>query len=501
MSQPDREQAPVGVLTGPPESATLDPQDWDAMRSLGHRMVDDLVDDLSTVHERPVWRPVPDDVREGLRRPVPIEAASAESVYDDFRRFVQPYPRGNTHPRFWGWVNGSGLPLGMYADLLASAMNSSVGAFENAASLVEEQVLDWLKAMLDFPAETGAVLTSGCSMSTILGLAVARGAGTNGSVRRAGLAAQPQPLAMYASVEAHSSVEKAVELLGVGNEWLRRIPVDAACRIDLDALEQRVAADQRAGCRPAAVIANAGTVNTGAIDDLEGIADICDHYELWMHVDGAFGALAWLVPEVRPALTGLQRADSLAFDLHKWLYLPYDVGCIFIRDKDVQSETFAKHPAYLDSMTAVGRPATAFADLGTEMTRRFRALKVWMCLKEHGVPGFSRQIGANIAQAAHLAELVATSEHLQLMAPVALNVVCLRFVAEGMNEVELDRLNQQILVELWSSGIAVISDTRLNSHLVLRVANTNHRSRLADFDVLIDAIERIGCRLERSWRI
>jgi aromatic-L-amino-acid/L-tryptophan decarboxylase len=244
--------------------------------------------------------------------------------------------------------------MGMFADLLASAMNPSVGAFENAASLVEEQVLVWLKEMLEFPADAGALLTSGCSMSTVVALAVARNEAAGADFRQAGIGGLRRSLVGYTSTEAHSSVEKAWELLGLGTDSLRRVSVDGDYQIAVDELDDLIADDVRAGHHPAVVIGNAGTVNTGAVDDLHRLADLCADRGLWFHVDGAFGALAWLVPELRSPLAGLQRADSLAFDLHKWLYLPYEVGCVFVADAVAQRAAFARSPAYLDSMQEWG---------------------------------------------------------------------------------------------------------------------------------------------------
>lgn len=473
----------------------LDPDDWDGLRDLAHRMVDDAITGMRTVRERPVWQPVPGDVRERLRAPLPIEPIGADAAYRDFQRDVAPYPRGNTHPRFWGWVNGSGLPLGALADFLAAAMNPSVGAFENSATLVEEQVLDWLKEMLGFAPATGAVLTSGCSMSNIIALAVARGARAPVDVRRLGLAAVPHRMVLYCSVEAHSSVQKAVELLGFGSEALRRIGVDAAYRLDVEALADAIATDRRAGLQPFCVVASAGTVNTGAIDNLAAIADLCEREQLWLHVDGAFGALAWLCPERRGTLSGLQRADSLAFDLHKWMYLPYDVGCVFVSDAQAHRDAFAMTPNYLSgTLAGPASHPSSFADCGIELTRRFRALKVWLCLKAHGVSAFEQQIRENLEQAAYLAAAIRARTDFELVAPVPLNVVCFRYVVNGMSAVELDVLNNHLLVELQMSGAAVPSHTLLGGRFVMRAAITNHRSRREDFDALIAEVARLGAQ-------
>jgi glutamate/tyrosine decarboxylase-like PLP-dependent enzyme len=471
---------------------TMDPEDWEAFRSLGHRMIEDLVNDMLALRSSPVWQPVPSDARKRLEEPVPMEPAGPEAAYEDYRELVHPYPRGNNHPRFFGWVNGSGLPMGILADLLASAMNPSVGTFENAASLVEEQVVQWLKEMFAIPNGAGALLTSGCSMSNIIGLTVARNAKALTDVRSTGLNGNAQRMILYGSTETHTSIQKAAELLGLGSSSFRRIPVDDAYRIDLGVLEASIVEDREAGLLPYCVVGNAGTVNTGAIDDLDALADLCERFGLWLHVDGAFGALAWLCPEVRPALSGLQRADSLAFDLHKWMYLPYDVGVAFVRDDAAHRDTFSTTPPYLTNSPESDAHGTSFSDYGIELTRRFRALKVWLALKTHGVSGFEAQIRQNIYQAQYLADRVAECPELELVAPVSLNVACFRFVADGLGSEELNALNRRILSRVQGGGMALPSSTVLGRRVVIRAAVTNHRSRKEDFDLLIEEILQAG---------
>jgi glutamate/tyrosine decarboxylase-like PLP-dependent enzyme len=386
----------------------------------------------------------------------------------------------------------------MMAEFLSAAMNPSVGGFENSATLVEEQVLDWLKEMLGFPREASAVLTSGCSMSNVIGLAVARAAKAGFDVRARGVGEAPARMVLYTSNQAHSSVQKAVELLGLGSDSLRAIPTDAGYRIDVLELARAIGKDRRAGRHPFCVIGNAGTVNTGAIDDLESVADICAREGLWFHVDGAFGALAWLCAEMRPVLRGLQRADSVAFDLHKWMYLPYDVGCVIVRDAHAHRRTFSVTPSYL-SPTPTG-PAShpgSFADCGIELTRRFRALKVWLCLKAYGVRAFERGIRRNIMQARLLGARIRSHVELELAAPVSLNVVCFRFVT-GSPQLETEnQLNHDLLTRLQTSGVAVPSHTVLHGRFVIRAAITNHRSRDEDFDILVDEVVRLGHELAR----
>jgi glutamate/tyrosine decarboxylase-like PLP-dependent enzyme len=473
----------------------LEPEDWEELRRLGHRVMDDIVDDLSRLREQPVWRPVPDSARTALRGGVPLQPAGLEAAYAEFRRHVMPYPRGNNHPRFWGWVNGSGLPAGIIADLLAAAMNSSIGTFDCAPILVEAQVLGWLKEMLGFPPTASAVLTSGCSMSNVIGLAVARSAMAPFDVRRLGVASAPRPPTLYGSTEVHGSIQKAVELLGLGGDSLRAIPTGTDYRIRIDELKHGIQQDRRGGRQPMCVVANAGTVNTGAVDELEALADLCAQEHLWLHVDGAFGALAWLCPEGRALLRGLQRADSLAFDLHKWMYLPYDVGCVVVADGDLHQRTFALRPAYLSAEPDASSHLHHFADRGLELSRRFRALKVWLALKEHGLGRFAEQIGQNIDQARYLAAMVARHPDLELMAPVSLNVVCFRYVSGGLGEEVLDRLNRELLTRLQTGGVALPSHAVLKGRFVLRAAITNHRSRYEDFDLLLDEVVRHGQEL------
>ena len=267
---------------------TLDPADWEALRALGHRMLDDMINYLQTVRERPVWQPVPELVKQHLKSPLPLEPQDSGSVYQDFLDQVLPYPLGNIHPRFWGWVMGNGTPFGMLAEMLAAGFNPNMGGGNHVANYVEAQVIDWCKAMFDLPLEASGLLVSGGSMANLVGLAVARSTCAGFDVRKRGLVGAPRRLIVYASREVHNSVQKAVELLGLGSQALRLIPVDAEYRMDIPALEAAIAADRQAGDQPLCIVGNAGTVNTGAIDDLDRLADICEREKMWFHVDGAF---------------------------------------------------------------------------------------------------------------------------------------------------------------------------------------------------------------------
>jgi len=469
------------------------------LRAFGHRLVDDWCDSLARLADEPVWRPMPEEVRARLRAPLPQAGRGLAAAYDAFRRDVLPYRYGNIHPRFWGWVNGSALPAGVLADFLASAMNSNVGAFDQSAVAVEEQVLGWMRELFEFPRESEGILVSGGSVANLLALAAARHAHAPGA-REQGLPGERR-LTLYASVETHSSIDKAVELLGLGRENLRRLPVDGAYRLRLDALAETLAADRARGCLPFALVANAGTVNTGAIDPLEELAALARRERLWLHVDGAFGALAWLCPERRAELRGLSEADSLAFDLHKWMYLPSDVGCVLVRHAKGLERAFATGAPYLAHLHGglSARSDGAFKDRGIELTRRFRALKAWFALQVHGRGAFEEAIRANLAQARHLVALIEREPRLELLAPAPLNVVCFRYRG-GPGEPchDLDALNRELLVRLQESGVAVPSQTVLGGRFALRVAITNHRTRPQDLERLVVAVLELGAELARA---
>ncbi|HYP39976.1 MAG TPA: aminotransferase class I/II-fold pyridoxal phosphate-dependent enzyme [Chloroflexia bacterium] len=477
---------------GLPEE-TLDPSDWGELRALGHRMVDDMFAYLETVRERPVWQPIPDDVAGSFRAPLPQGEQPAETVYEEFQRNILPYPLGNIHPRFWGWVMGNGTPLAMLSEMLAAGMNPNMGGGDHVANRVEMQVIEWLKEMLGYSAEASGLLVSGGSMANLLGLAVARNHRCGFDVRNEGVGASPQPMTMYGSSEMHSSLQRASEVLGLGNSALRRIPVRDDYKIDVAALLRAIKEDVEAGYKPICLIGNAGTVNTGAMDPLSELADIAEEHGMWFHVDGAFGALAYLSPDLRHMVQGLERADSVAFDLHKWLYLPFEAGCVLVHDREAHKRTFALVPDYLkhgDRGTASG--PMWFSEYGLQLTRGFRALKVWMALKTYGAQKMGRLIRQNVMQAAYLGRLVEESPQLELLAPIELNVVCFRFVLPGLDDAKLNALNEELLIRLQEAGLAVPSGTLLRGRYAIRCAITNHRSRQEDFDALVADVVRIG---------
>jgi len=473
---------------------SLDPQDWEELRSLGHRMLDDMLDYLSTVRHKSAWQPVPESVKSHLKQPLPLEPQNAAAVYQEFVQNVLPYSNGNRHPRFWGWVQGNGTPLGMLADMLASGMNPHLAGFNQAPSLVEHQVLAWLTELMGMSPETSGILVGGGTMANITGLVVARHARAGFDVREQGLQGGGHPmLTVYGSTETHGWAQKAAELMGLGNRALHRVDVDDDFRIDLSALRRAVYEDRRAGHRPFCVIGNAGTVNTGATDDLAALAKFCREEGLWFHVDGAFGALARIVPSLASLVDGIEHADSLAFDLHKWMYLPFEVACVLVRDAKAHRDAFTLTPSYLaETSRGVIAGGLPFAERGLELTRSFRALKVWMSLKAHGINAFARLIEQNVRQARYCADLISAHSDLELAAPVPLNIVCFRFGPKDVPGDELNRINEEILLRIQESGLAVPSSTTIGDKFALRIAITNHRSKSEDFDLLVKAVCEIG---------
>ena len=480
----------------PRHEESLDPDDGDALRALGHRNLDDLLDHLATVRERPAWQPMPDEAKGRFHLPLPHEPESAEAAYQQFQRDILPYNMGNVHPRFWAWVIGTGTPLGMLAEMLAAGANPNVGGASHAANEVELQVIAWCKEMLGYPTQASGLLVSGGSMANLVGLTVARNTHSGIDMRTYGVQALPERLVLYCSTETHSSVQKAVELLGLGSESIRFIPVNPAYQIDLAALEAAIAADRAAGLRPWCLVGNAGTTNTASFDDLTALAEIAARESLWYHVDGAFGALAALSPELRPLTAGMERADSLAFDLHKWFSAPIEVGCTLVRERDLHRSAFTLTPSYLThGERGIAAGKDWLSDFGIQLSRSFRALKVWMMIKAEGIDKYGRLILQNVEQTRYLAGLVDAAPELECLAPAALNVVCFRFRGGGLDDPALNALNHELLIRVQESGVAIVTGTTLAGKEAIRVCNVNHRSKREDFDLLVREVIRIGREL------
>jgi glutamate/tyrosine decarboxylase-like PLP-dependent enzyme len=477
---------------------TLDPDDWSAARAVAHRAVDDAIAHLAGLRESPSWRQPSPQARAFFAQPLPQAPEALAKVYDDVIDHVRPYPMGNVHPRFWAWFMGAGNFTGALGDFLAAVDGSNLGGGQTAPALLDRQVVRWLRAMVGLPESASGTLTSGGSAANLVALTVARNAKAGIDVRAEGVGAMPRPLRFYASDQVHSCHQKALEILGLGHKALHMVPTDAEFRIDLAALQAAVAEDRARGLQPAAVIASAGTVNTGAIDDLQAVGALCRREGLWFHVDGCIGALLRIAPAHAHLVAGIDQADSVALDPHKWLHVPFEAGCALVRDARLHYATFALHPEYLEEHARGVAGAEYLFDYGIELSRGFKALKVWMSLKEQGVQKFGRLIDQNIAQAAHLAALVEAEPRLELMAPAPINIVCFRHRLPGATEAALKAFNTEIMLRLQEAGTATISDTTLGHRHTLRVAIANHRTRRVDLDLLVSEVLRVGAELQRS---
>jgi aromatic-L-amino-acid/L-tryptophan decarboxylase len=457
----------------------------DEIRRVGYRVVDLIANHLADLDREPVFTPVPRELAErALSAPAPADPSSADDILREFSETIEPYPFGNGHPRFWGWVNSPPAVIGIFADALAAAMNPSCAGGNHAAIYVERQVIAWLRRMLGFPDDAMGLLVSGGSMATLTALAVARHVGSGVDVRADGLLAAKQPFAFYMTEHGHSCARKAIELLGFGSRAIRTIPVESGFRMDVRELTRTIDRDIAHGVRPVAVVATLGTTNTGAIDDLDAIADVCASRGVWFHVDAAYGGPVVLLDEYADARCGLARADSAALDPHKWMFVPVEAGFVAVRDAEAMRSAFSLVPPYIrTSGSAAGVYGLPwFSEYGFQQTRGFRALKVWMTLKHAGFNGIRDAVAGNIALARYLADAVARDPDLELVA-TGLSVVCFRRRGD-------DALNRRILERLQLGGDAFLTSTDLNGRFVLRACIVNYRSTPDDVDRMLAAVRQ-----------
>lgn len=481
----------------PIDTATLDPQDWSALRQQGHRMLDDMLDYMEHIRQRPVWQPIPPEVRGAFAAPLPRQPISLSQAHAQFMTQVLPYAGGNSHPGFMGWVQGGGTPVGMLAEMLSAGLNANLGGRDQMPLEVERQIGLWMRELFGFPDTSSGLFVTGSSTANLLAVLVARTQALGAASRACGVAGEGAQLVAYAASSAHSCITKAMEISGLGNQALRQVPVNAQGQMDVSALTHMVAVDRLAGLQPFLVVATAGTVNIGAIDPLEQVAALAAREQLWFHVDGALGALAMLSPELAPQFKGIEQADSIALDFHKWGQVPYDAGYFLARDGAGQLETFATPAAYLARHTrglAAGSPWPC--DLGPDLSRGFRALKTWFTFVCHGTEKLGAAISNSCALAQYMKQRIEATPELELMAPVALNIVCYRFRSANANTI-----NDELVVLLQESGIAVPSASTLDGQVVIRAAIVNHRTVVADIDALLDATLVLGQKLTSAQPI
>ncbi|TDD44412.1 aspartate aminotransferase family protein [Nonomuraea terrae] len=466
----------------------------DELRLAGAKAAEIMADHLAGVADRPVWRPVPGDELAWLTgQDLPEEGRPLDALLEDAREHVLPYPMGNGHPRFFGWVNSPPNPAGVVVEPLAAAFNPSCAGGDHAGPHLERAVVRWLAELVGFPHPPGGgLLTSGASMATVICLATARqrAALADGwDAREEGLSGRPA-MVMYVTEEGHSCLHKAAQLLGLGARNVRTVPVDAAYRMDVAALRAMVAEDLAAGLRPFCVAGSAGTVNSGAVDPLDEIADVAAEHGLWFHVDGAYGALGILADGAAPHYAGLERADSLALDPHKWLGVPVGCGCALLRDPSAARAAFSLVPSYLVDENA--GDLGWFAEYGPEQTRPFRALKTWATMSYLGRSGITRLVNHTTWLARRLAELVEEAGDFELLAPVTTSITAFRHTPGSG---DLDALNRALPVAVQRRGNAFITGTRLSGRDALRACFLHPDTTEQDLVVLLDEIRLAAKRL------
>jgi aromatic-L-amino-acid decarboxylase len=481
--------------------------DEGAMRALSEQSVALVSDYFRNISQLPVF-PGQDSLEklsEIRDAKLSDEGEEVESILNDFRLLLD-VSRHNGHPRFFGYVASPSTPAGAYADLLASALNQNVTSWRSApgATEVERTVVRWLSEMVGYGSDASGLLTSGGSMANLTALLMAHRSRASVDVARKGMMAIDAPMTVYASEQVHLSVPKAADVLGLGREQVRLVETDETFRLDVRLLRAKIDADVRAGLKPFCIVANAGTVNTGSVDPLEEIARVAEEYDLWLHVDGAYGAPATLDDERRALFRGLERADSLSIDAHKWLYAPVDCGCLLFRDEGAARNALSPGEAdYIKVHEIKEREAFAFWDYGIELSRRFRALKLWMMLRYYGKRRLSLAVAHDNSLARYLAERVSNAEDFQLLAPAVLSICCFRYVPEELRrklegaeseeeraplEQELDEVNSRIMHAVQRGGHAYVSNATLRGRFSLRACITNFRTTRADIDQTLKVI-------------
>ena len=490
-------------MTEPSELGAPPAIDPEHFRRLAHEAVDLVADYLAGIGAGPVFRPMSAAERGSLmQEPLGARGVAPETVLARFRSAILPHAMGNGHPRFFGWVNSPPAPIGVVADFLAAALNPSCAGGDHAAIYVERAAVRWLMELIGYPTEGSmGLLVSGGSAATLIALAAARhrAALQDGwSVRAEGLQHARPPLCLYVSPDGHSCIQKAAEILGLGVQAIHRIGADERHRIDVGSLRAAVAADRAAGARPFCVVASAGTVGTGAIDPLDEIADVCAAERLWLHVDGAYGAVGATLPSHRARYAGLARADSIALDPHKWLSVPVECGAVLVRDGPLLRETFSLVPDYLRTEADRGFGGLPwYSEYGIQQTRGFRALKLWMTLQHLGRDGVRGLVARHLALAQRLAGLVDAAPDLERLGDVELSIVCFRYAPAGLkgNERALDALNKRVMEEVQASGVAFLTQTTLGDRFVLRACVLHYATTEKDLAALVEAVREAGARL------
>jgi glutamate/tyrosine decarboxylase-like PLP-dependent enzyme len=462
-----------------PRAESLDPEDWAGLRAQGHRMLDDMLDNLQGLGERPLWQTPTGEQRARYRADLPRGPARLEDLHAQFMADIAPFGSGNRHPGFMGWVQGGGTVVGMLAEMLAGGLDANLGGRDHMPIEVERQVIAWMAELFGFPAEASGIFLTGTSTANLCAMLIARDRTLGVQVRADGV--RDPGVVAYASQGVHACIVRAMDMTGLGTHRLRLIETDADHRVSLPALKAAIAADRANGIRPFLIVGSAGTVDVGAIDDLEGLADIAQQEGCVFHVDGALGALGVLAPEIAPRLKGIERADSLALDFHKLGQVPYDAGFLLVRDAEAHKRSFSYGEAPYLRHAERGLAGGEWwpCDYGPDLSRGFRALKVWFTLKTYGLDAIGQVAVRTCALAQDLAARIRAEPELELMAPVGFNIVC--FGYRGGD-------NGAIAADLQEAGRVAPSTTTLSGRTAIRAAIINHRTGPDDIEALVAGV-------------
>jgi glutamate/tyrosine decarboxylase-like PLP-dependent enzyme len=463
---------------------------------LGHMAVEIASNYLAELPTRPVFQRMEESQRQSIMTmPMPAEPMSGEEILRQAVQLLLLHPMGNGHPRFFGWVNSPPAPIAVITEILAAAMNPSCAGGDHAAIYLEHCVIRWIMELVDFPVEGSmGLLVSGGSMASLTALAAARHRAFRElgvDVRRQGISTD-RKLRLYASAQAHSCIQKAVELVGLGSECIRWIATDEEFRLRPDELRRAIREDRTRGWHPFCVVASAGSVSTGAIDPLDELASAASEAGLWLHVDGAYGAAGTLDPSCAPLFAGIERADSIALDPHKWLSVPVECGCVLVRDGQLLRDAFSLVPSYIRTEAGKGVGNLPwFSEYGFQQTRGFRALKLWVTLAHGGISGLQRQVAQQIALARYLEQRIKATPGFELQSRGRLSIVCFRYVPPELegNDEALDALNKNIMERVQSGGTVFLTNTTLNGHFVLRACILNYGTTEQDIDMILQAVQ------------
>jgi aromatic-L-amino-acid decarboxylase len=474
---------------------TLDPENWESFRKLGHNILDDMINYLETIREKRHTFPT-DEEKAAIYKPLSRSGVGEEQAYTEFTEAILPSLAGPKIPRCWGWVVGSGTPYGMLTNILTGAMNIPSDDSFSAAFDVNRQALNWIKELLGYPIDASGIFVTGGSEANFTGLAIARNAKAEVDIKNAGMQRVPLKMTLYVSEEGHHCLERSVELLGFGKDSLRWIPTDDNYRVRLDLVEASIKQDRMNGLHPMCLIGNAGTVNTGAFDDFNALADLAKRENMWLHVDGAFGAWVKISETHRHLADGMERADSVAFDLHKWMSMPYGLGCTLTMHPREHLNTFVygEEAAYLkqDLDKPIDEMLGTSLNMGLRLSNEMLGLKVYMLFRAYGSDRFARVVQKNLDDINYLADRIRGEPDFEITAPVSSNIVAFRYRPKNLDDKQVDELNKRIFQSSLGTYPGMVSDTTIKGRYTLRACNVNQRTHREDFDWLVAEVKRIG---------